>query len=415
MARLVLIAERFDLGSGAPGGAARGGSERCRRLLGGRGAQDREEVLGRRPLPDGHQEERQRREDQDPAVEDALHVVAEHRRRRYRHAAKPATFPRPEALTRAATTEAPTVISPDLRRLIQDPQARPRPSPEDYACALLRAHVLARVGRALAGASAPGLLVKGAALALTVYADAAERPMGDIDLLARRRDHPRVLAALARAGGVVLATPGRPWTAPYFGETALVMPVGAAEVLLELHTSLDKLVPRPIDEAALFSRSIEAPGLPGLRVPAPEDHALLVALHAAGHDFAHPPALLDLELLFRRGLCFDELAARAAEFRLGTVMFIMLGLLREVGAVSITEEHVAAFTPGRLRRAILARRVSAAHLDQIDAASGALGLPWIGRQALLRDDLGAYALGVLRYAAVRVAERLMNRARSPHA
>lgn len=302
------------------------------------------------------------------------------------------------------------MISPELRRLIQDPRASPRPSPEDHARAMLRAHVLARVGRALAEDSASGLLVKGAALALTVYADPAERPMGDIDVLARRQDHPRILAVLKRAGGVALAAPGRPWTAPYFGETAIVMPAGAAEVFLELHTSLDKLVPRPIDERALFARSLEAPGLPGFRVPAPEDHALLIALHAAGHDFAHPPALLDLELLFRRGLRFDELASRAAAFRLDTVMFIMLGLLRELGAASINDAHVEAFRPGRLRRAILAQRTSARHLAQHEAVGGALGLPWIMRQALLRDDLGAYGLGVLRYAAVRAAERLLTRA-----
>jgi len=160
-------------------------------------------------------------------------------------------------------------------------------------------------------------------------------------------------------------------------------------------------VPRPVDERALLDRATPAPGLPGLLIPSPEDHAILIAIHAATHDFEHPAALLDVELLLRRGLDVAALAARARSCRAGTVMFILMRALRELGAASVTDAHVAAFDPGPLRRALLDRGRALSGADQ------ALGLAWIVRQTPLRDDLGGWALGVLRYAALRGVERLL--------
>jgi hypothetical protein len=294
-------------------------------------------------------------------------------------------------------------LPPSLRCLLRDPAAAPRPTPAEHATALLRAHLLPRIARALAAEGQGALLVKGAALALTVYPDAAARPMTDIDLLVPRARRDATVAALVRSGGVEHSPPGRPWSAALLGETGITLRAGAMSLLVEVHTSLDKIVPRPVDERALFARATPAPLLPGLSVPSPEDHALLVALHASGHDFDHPIALLDLELLFRRGLDFRALTARAKAWRLGTVMFILLGALRELGAASITDAHVAAFDPGFARRALIERRRRAG----IETATPELGLPWMFWQTPLRDDLGAWALGVLRYAAVRGVERLL--------
>jgi hypothetical protein len=287
---------------------------------------------------------------------------------------------------------------PTLRRLIADRGlALPTPGPEARAEAMLRAHVLADVGRLLAAAGVRALLVKGAALALTVYPDPALRRMHDVDVLVREGDRDGAVAALTRGGLTLHAPEGRPRSGALLGETLLMARTGGLSTLVELHTTLDKLVSRPIDETALFARARPAPGLPGLLVPAPEDHALLVALHAAGHDFQHPAAFLDLELLLRRGLDLDVLVARARAFRLTTVMFVALAALRELGAASVSPELVARFEPGPLRRALLGRA----------AASGdGLGLGWILRQTPLRDDLGRWALGLGRYALARAADRV---------
>lgn len=289
-------------------------------------------------------------------------------------------------------------LSPALRRLLADPSAAlPAPSPEARADALLRAHVLGRIAGVLTAAGLDGLLVKGAALALTVYPDAAARPMSDLDLLVRRADRDRVVAALVRAGFEDRSPADRPHSGALLGETLLVARSGVMETLVEVHSTLDKLVARPVDEGALFARARPAPGLPGLLVPAPEDHVLLVALHAAGHDLHHPLAFLDLELLLRGGIDAGALAARARAWRLGTVMFVVLEALRALGGASVTDAMLAAFAPGPLRRALLRRA---------GAGGVALGLPWILRQTPLRDDLAAWALGLGRYAWARGLDRL---------
>src|SRR4051794_7149722 len=108
-----------------------------------------------------------------------------------------------------------TAPSPLLRALRDPSPPAKTQSPSAHAEALLRAHVLAQLAIALRDAAAPALLVKGAALALTVYPSPASRPMADIDLLVRRADRHRILAALTAAGGVVHDRPGRPLTADF--------------------------------------------------------------------------------------------------------------------------------------------------------------------------------------------------------
>jgi hypothetical protein len=290
-------------------------------------------------------------------------------------------------------------IGPEILRLLRDRDAAPRPPGADaHVAALLRAHVLRAVSGALSAAALSALLVKGAALAIDTYPDPAARPMQDVDLLVRRAECDAVVAALVRAGATRHTPPGRAYSAALLGEIQLVLPAGATSTLVEVHTSLDKLVARPVGEAALFARARPAPGLPGLHVPAPEDHALLVALHAAGHGLRHPIAFLDLEMLLRRGLDMDALVARARAWRLGTVMYAMLSAMRDLGAASVTDDLVRAFDPGPLRRAAL-RGIGGGDDER-------LGLRWVLRQTPLRDDPGAWALGLARYAAARARDGL---------
>ena len=269
-----------------------------------------------------------------------------------------------------------TAPSPLLRALRDPSVSLDTQSPAAHAEALLRAHVLAQIARALQPIATPALLVKGAALALTVYPSPASRPMQDVDVLVRRADRDRVLAALAAAGGVVHLDPDRPYTSDFLGETAVMMRAGSTPLLVEIHTSLDNLVPRPIDEAGLFARAVPAPGLAGLLVPSAEDHALLIALHAAGHELRHCIAMLDLELLLRAGVDLDALVQRAEQWRLTTVMYAVMSALLALGAASVTPAHVAAFNPGPLRRLLVERvHPPAEALDP--ERRGALGFPWI--------------------------------------
>ncbi len=294
----------------------------------------------------------------------------------------------------------------NLLALLRDPcAAMPAPEPDAHAEALLRAHVLGLVSRALAGREGRVMLVKGAALALTVYPSPAARPMCDVDLLVPPRREAAVVEALAAAGLTVLENPFRPRSRKMLGETQLVARAGTMRLLVEVHGTLDKIVPRPIDVEALAERASPAPGLPALFVPSPEDHALLVALHAAGHEFRHDIALLDFELLLRRGIDLRVLVERARAFRLGTVLFVLLSTMRALGAASVDADLVRTFDPGPLRRAALCPfyDVGAFPIPRMQAA---LGARWVLGQTPLRDDLGAWMGGVARYGMARIADRI---------
>jgi hypothetical protein len=270
---------------------------------------------------------------------------------------------------------------------------------------VLRAHGLERIGRTLDRAGLRAMLVKGAALALTAYSPPWSRDMDDVDLLVRERDRGAVASALVDAGCVAApAPPGRPLTSDALGELVFGARFGAASFTLELHTRLDKIVPRGVAYDDVLARGAPAPELPGFMVPAPEDHALLVALHLAGHEYRHAVGLLDLHLLLARGLSRDVLCARADAYRLRAALYVALATLRALGSSEATPPLLARLDPGPLRRAAIARVYD---LGRYPVARGAprLGLPWLARQAVLRDDLAPFAASVLRYAAERGFER----------
>jgi hypothetical protein len=278
------------------------------------------------------------------------------------------------------------------------------------AAYLLRMHALQKLDSALGAHTETALdvlVVKGAALAMTHYARPWERAMVDIDFIVRPGARDGVLAALVEHGFVVDPSVERPWSHEFFGETALTLACGAITVPFELHTTLDKLVPRPVDHDAVFARAASAPGRPHLRLPAGEDHVLLLALHAAGHDFRHAPACADLDRLFASGVDEGTVLRRAQQWRLETALFVMLSLLRESGSTHVPDRLLRALEPSGLRRAAIRRyRMHIADPGTVLR----LGWPWIARQTVLRDDLAAWARGVVDYAGVRAIEAALLRA-----
>ncbi|MDI1483015.1 nucleotidyltransferase family protein [Polyangium sp. y55x31] len=293
--------------------------------------------------------------------------------------------------------------------LLRDPRAGiPAPTPQAHAEAMLRAHVLGQISRALVARGERVMLVKGAALALTVYPSPAARPMCDVDLLVPPQRERAVIDALVAAGLELHENRWRPKSRGMLGETQLVARAGEMRLLVEVHGTLDKIVPRPIDIAAVEGRARSAPGLPGLLVPSAEDHVLLVALHAAGHEFRHEIAWIDLELLLRGGIDKGILVERAREFQLGTVMFVVLSTLQALGAASVEAEFVEAFEPGRFRRAALVPFYDVGGFP-VARTEAALGVRWVVGQMPLRDDLGGWVRGLARYAVARVGDRIARR------
>jgi len=271
---------------------------------------------------------------------------------------------------------------------------------------VLRAHILEQLGLRLRLESLDALLVKGAALAMTVYDRPWDREMQDIDVLARPGKSERVVRVLEGMGFIAFRPPGRPLSREALGEVVLQASCGGAPVMVEVHTQLDKLVSRPIDYAGIFARARPAPECPGLLVPAPEDHVLIVALHAATAEFGHAAAFLDLALLFRSGVDHAAMVDRARRWRLGTAMFVTLSALPHASDEDVDEGFVKAFVPGRVRLAMV-RRFYRLGQRPVAKATFRLGWPWVLRQAPLRDDLARWCVGLARYAALRIVERLL--------
>lgn len=295
-------------------------------------------------------------------------------------------------------------LSPETLRLLRDRTARPLIAPGAHADALLRQHVLAQMAEAFRQEKLAGLLVKGAALALTVYPDPAARRMSDIDVLVREEDQVRAVRALERLGWLVGQDASRNLSRVMLGETMVQARVGSMTFTVEVHASLDKVVRRPIAFADLLQRASPAPGLEGLSVPAHEDHALLVALHASTHEYRHVLALQDMELLLRGGLDKRVLEERCTKFQLRSVMFVMLSVLRNLGAASVDADLVRMFDPGWVRRSVLAKFYDV-HRFPPALGDEALGLVWLAKQAPLWDDPPRFVAGVVRYAGVRGVER----------
>lgn len=308
-------------------------------------------------------------------------------------------------VTRAYPGPVPDHHAEILRAIAHGPAPSTSSSAQQKVAYVLRGHVLQRIARALSEARRPALLVKGAALALTIYSPPWTREMDDIDLLVRAGDRDVVAAALAGAGCSPLpGAPGRARSQRAFAETLFDARCGALHVLVEVHTSLDKLVSRPVDHDGIFARAAPAPDLPGLLVPSPEDHALLIALHEAGHEFRHVAGFLDLHLLLERGLSLAVLAERARAFRLETVVFVALATLEALGSRAVPPGLTARFRPSEARLRAL-RRYYDVGCYPVAKGPSRLGLPWVVRQLPLRDDLGAFCSGVLRYVSLRAVER----------
>jgi hypothetical protein len=268
-------------------------------------------------------------------------------------------------------------------------------SAEALRAYVLRADLLNRISSRLVEAGCDALLVKGAALALTVYPEPWTRRMNDVDLLVRPGTESVLIALLQEIGCVVRADPLR--RTMYF-ETRLYAPFGGGHILIELHTSLDKYVERPISIELLFERSLPAPGLAGFRVPANEDHLLLLALDSA-HDGTRPAERLqDAARLLEAGVDRRAVETRARLFRMETALYVFLEALER--NQRSTHGWSPAFRPSAARTVALS--ISERTLARTSGRPPTPMISWtrgvakLVRQTALRDDTGAWFVGLSR-------------------
>ena len=235
------------------------------------------------------------------------------------------------------------------------------------AASLARAAALGRIEAALASASIPVVLLKGAAVAHAAYADPALRAMTDLDLWVPEDEVPRACRVLESLGYERL--PGLASRPPELqrrsgGEVAFAPGPGGGG-LVELHYSCFQgwWVRRAAcaDADALWRRSVPvAPGRHAHRL-AVEDAIVQTAFHVVVNQFGQAPlrGLLDVAVMARRfAVDWQTVAERARAFRLSTATGVVLDAGDALFGLPGASPALRALSSSGARRALLRRFVT---------------------------------------------------------
>jgi hypothetical protein len=230
---------------------------------------------------------------------------------------------------------------------------------------LLRERQLEQVLEALDRAGVPVVLLKGAALSLSVYPDPALRTMGDLDLWVLRSNLDGARVALNEIGYVAHSKANRPLPLQdtYLGETQMLSDEPGMR-LVELHWNVFpgewlRHTGR-IDEEPLWERRVPLDGTTSDQL-APEDAVFHTCLHyAISHQMSglglRP--FIDLELIQKRyQINWDSVMQRARAWRVQTAMWLVLDRWAELFD-HMDDVPVNELCPSLLRQGILHRFVS---------------------------------------------------------
>jgi hypothetical protein len=256
---------------------------------------------------------------------------------------------------------------------------------------------LLRLLPALAAEGIVPVLLKGAALTLTVSEDPAERPYGDVDFLVRRLELDRAAATLRKLGYVlderyqseefyrshhyhlIFRRPDKPW------------------LCFEVHWDLTlPLMDTRIDAEGVRSRSVPC-WIDGsnARVPAPTDLLLHLALHAAVSGFGRLGQILDVaKVLARHGEIMDpeEVWERARDWRVSLPLRGSLALTSLFGPCPAAGRLLAAGPRAQDTKlaAALLRPVSLLRRRTVRSVAGGMALA-LWRRDRYRDRLRCLA------------------------
>ncbi len=240
---------------------------------------------------------------------------------------------------------------------------------------------LEEVVTALQHAGVPVIVLKGGALAWTVYADPALRPMTDLDLLVRPEQMAQAGAALAAAGFALsgpAADPPLPFRQRFGGGLDWQRDRHGRTTRLDVQHHLvgvDFLRSAfPVDTDALWEAALPLPlgvlGTHALRL-SPDDMLLHLCLHPALHDGYAGPLLwyTDMDLVIRACAAdgqghatspaswtpasWTRFLERAARFRVRTVAAYGLLTARRLLGTPVPDPVITALAPGLLRHGSL--------------------------------------------------------------
>lgn len=230
----------------------------------------------------------------------------------------------------------------------------------------LRQAQLHPILEAFARADLPLVLLKGAALSLSLYADPAWRTMSDLDLWLQEGDMPAAAQLMAALGYVTSGKEARPFQLQQLsrGEIPFYRP-GLSAGLVEFHWSpfsgwwLARTA--VIDEAGLWARREPVAKAAAAHL-ASEDMVIHLAVHTAvNHQFGLSAlrSLVDMALTAqKRGVDWAVVAERARAWRVGTAVYTVLDVLDQLFELDGLAMALDALRPSRRRRWLIGRFVT---------------------------------------------------------
>ena len=195
------------------------------------------------------------------------------------------------------------------------------------------------------------VLLKGAALARSVFGSVADRPMLDLDVLVPAEETDAARAAAASAGWV--------WKhdrryAPFFSTHHHLPPLHdsrGTRALLELHTGLFPAGhPFQLEAASVSERAIRTRGRThDALIPSPEDHLVYLCAHWVWSHMMNGGAwraVRDVGALIERGgLDWEHCVTRAREARATTCVYWTLRLAQRLAGVDLPDGVLRAMQP----------------------------------------------------------------------
>jgi hypothetical protein len=215
---------------------------------------------------------------------------------------------------------------------------------------------LAEAAGAVAKAGVPCALLKGPFLGERLYGEAALRPSVDLDLLVAADDVDRATAALGDAGWRLQGGTSARWHRRHHHHLVLDRP-GSTDVELHFRAHVGFGAVLPAEDLLGRTSACEYLGQP-VRLLAPEDEVLYLAVHAAGHGLGRLLWLVDLKAILASHpeLDWSAVVARARACGLRRAAAFSFAAASDLGAE--IPPRAMALSPLRRRAAIRAGRAA---------------------------------------------------------
>lgn len=231
---------------------------------------------------------------------------------------------------------------------------------------------LGQMDEKFAAAGISAVLLKGAALAETVYDSFDQRSMTDVDLWLQEQAMAQACSIMAGLGFDAVESVNRPLALQLLsgGEIQFYSRDKASNLgvsnLIELHLSPFEgwWIKRTavIDTGALWGRKVPLEGWNSFYQLAAEDTIIQIALHlAVGHQFGAQTirSLIDIALLAQSSLIdWGVVADRAEEWRVATAVWLVLYHVQQLTGAQGLEAVLSRLQPSSWRRRRLLRIVS---------------------------------------------------------